>query len=68
MQAMREATDRIEYICVSCGGTAVTREAWAEWSLADQQWALCQTFDFAFCHQCHRETRLEARPLARPAN
>lgn len=55
----------VEYGCNECGGTAVTRDAWAEWRVADQAWVLSEVFDFAFCHQCHRETILVERP-ARP--
>ncbi|QIG78962.1 hypothetical protein [Stakelama tenebrarum] len=62
---MGEEADRIEYICATCGGTAVTREAWAEWNVTAQTWVLCDIFDFAFCHLCHRETRLTARNASR---
>jgi len=54
---------KIVYVCTYCAGSAVTRDAWAEWSVADQAWQLCETFDIAFCHQCHRETRLAERPV-----
>lgn len=52
---------RVEYACERCGGVAVTRDAWAEWSLERQDWTLSEIFDFAFCHACHRETRLVER-------
>jgi hypothetical protein len=55
---------RVEYACERCGGVAVTRDAWAEWSLENQVWILSETFDFAFCHQCHREARLVERAAA----
>ncbi len=55
----------MEYACERCGGVAVTRDAWAEWSLENQAWILSETFDFAFCHQCHREARLVERVAAR---
>jgi hypothetical protein len=61
--SMANASARIEYACEHCSGTAVTRDAWAEWKIADQAWALAEMFDFAFCHQCHRETHLTARPV-----
>ena len=51
----------VEYACERCSGVAVTRDAWAEWDLENQSWRLCETFDFAFCHTCHRETRLVER-------
>ena len=53
----------IEQTCAYCGSVAVTRDAWAEWNVAEQAWALAETFDFAFCHECHRETRIVERPV-----
>lgn len=58
------ATPRVEYACERCGGTAVTRDAWAEWDAGSQSWRLAEVFDFAFCHNCHRETRLEELPAS----
>jgi len=46
------------YRCERCGSVAVTRDAWAEWDVEGQRWVLCDLFDFAFCHTCHRETKL----------
>lgn len=60
---MANAPVRIEFACAHCSGTAVTRDAWAEWNITDQAWALAEMFDFAFCHQCHRETQLTERPV-----
>jgi hypothetical protein len=54
-------TPRVEYACERCSGVAVTRDAWAEWDVGAQAWKLSEMFDFAFCHQCHRETRLVER-------
>lgn len=54
---------RVEHACERCGGIAVTRDAWAEWDVSVQAWVLSETFDFAFCHQCHRETRLVVRAV-----
>ncbi|PKP92356.1 MAG: hypothetical protein CVT77_09240 [Alphaproteobacteria bacterium HGW-Alphaproteobacteria-16] len=53
---------RMTYVCAACDTTAVVREAWAAWDVATQAWRLEELFDFAFCQQCHRRTRLEARP------
>ncbi|MBX3594764.1 hypothetical protein [Sphingomonas sp.] len=53
-------------ICASCESERVTREAWAAWDIATQTWVLNELFDYAFCHQCHRRTRLIARPAERP--
>jgi len=51
----------LEYGCARCGSLAVTRDAWAEWSIEQQGWVLSAIFDFAFCHECHRETQLVTR-------
>ena len=65
MAGVAEGTEpRVEYACERCGGVAVTRDAWAEWHVPSQAWTLSELFDFAFCHQCHRETRLAERPVA----
>lgn len=53
----------ITYLCERCEAAAVTREAWAEWDVPRQQWVLCETFDFAFCHSCHRATKLVEREV-----
>lgn len=52
----------VDYVCEHCGGAEVTRDAWAEWSTTEQRWQLTTLFDFAFCHLCHRPTRLVAQP------
>jgi hypothetical protein len=57
-------TIKLEYACERCGGVAITRDAWAEWDVEQQAWKLSEVFDFAFCHECHRETRVAARPAA----
>jgi hypothetical protein len=63
---------RVEYACERCGGAAVTRDAWAEWDIEAQAWVPSAIFEFAFCHQCHRETRLVEKLLPgepeRPVN
>lgn len=43
------------------------REAWAEWNVAAQDWVMAQMFDFAFCLNCHRSTRIVARVIDEPA-
>ncbi|MDF7777626.1 hypothetical protein P1X14_20390 [Sphingomonas sp. AOB5] len=54
---------RFDYVCERCGGQSVTRDAWAEWDREQQSWAVSEIFDFAFCHQCHRQTQLALRKL-----
>ncbi|NML06715.1 hypothetical protein [Sphingomonas sp. G-3-2-10] len=52
---------RVEYACQRCGGLSVTRDAWAEWDGEQQDWIVSEIFDFAFCHECHRQTQLVQR-------
>jgi hypothetical protein len=49
---------RIQILCGTCGSTLVTRDAWAEWDVDAQNWTLGAVYDYAYCHQCDRETRL----------
>jgi hypothetical protein len=48
----------VDYLCETCGGNKVTRDAWAEWVSAAQDWTLGAAFDYAFCHDCEEETHL----------
>lgn len=60
---MSETAARCDHRCVHCGATDVTREAWAQWDRRRQDWTVREVFDFAFCHACHRQTRVEIRPI-----
>jgi hypothetical protein len=55
----RGAGLRIDFVCRDCGGNSVSRDAWAEWDVEAQDWVLGSAFDYAFCHDCEAETRLE---------
>ena len=55
---MAEAGKRIAIICGSCGSNLVTRDAWAEWDVDEQDWSLGAVYDYAFCHKCESDTRL----------
>jgi hypothetical protein len=55
---------RFTYVCNMCGGNIVTRDAWAEWDVAEQEWVLGAAYDYAFCHDCQAETRLVEVELA----
>ena len=55
---------RFAFTCKACGGKRVTRDAWAEWDEAQQQWVLGAAYDYAFCHDCQAETRLVEQRLA----
>jgi hypothetical protein len=48
----------VTYVCSTCGGDDVSRDAWADWSVPEQQWVLRTAFDDAHCHRCECETRL----------
>ena len=54
----------VDYICNMCSGANVTRDAWASWDTAGQDWELGAVFDYAFCHDCEAETSLVERELA----
>lgn len=49
---------RLDMVCETCFSSDVRRDAWAEWSLDDQDWVLGQTFDDAYCETCGGETNL----------
>lgn len=55
---------RVTFVCKQCGGTTVTRDAWAEWNVDDQEWQLGAAYDYAFCHDCEAETHLVEVELA----
>ena len=48
----------VDYVCSMCGGNTVTRDAWAEWDAATQQWTIGAAFDQSFRHDCEEETNL----------
>ncbi len=49
---------RVTYVCETCGSDLVTRDAWAEWNVEEQDWVLRTAYDYTFCHQCEGETHL----------
>lgn len=61
---MAETGKRIAIICGTCGSDLVTRDAWAEWDVEEQEWVLGAAYDYAFCHKCECETRLVEVKLA----
>ncbi len=64
---MADTSKRIAIICGTCGSDLVTRDAWAEWDVEEQVWALGAVYDYAFCHKCECETRLGEVDLATAA-
>lgn len=57
---------RFAMICGSCGSNDVSRDAWADWDIATQQWVLRVAFDYAHCHRCDAETRISEVELSPP--
>ncbi|MCW1431864.1 hypothetical protein [Novosphingobium sp. JCM 18896] len=54
--------EKVRMVCSHCGSDEVTRDAWAAWDPQAQQWALRATFDYAFCHRCMTDARIEEVP------
>jgi len=46
-------------LCAACGSPDVMRAAWVGWDLHSQSWILGELVDFAYCHRCESETRLD---------
>lgn len=55
---------RYAMVCNACGSDEVSRDAWADWDVKNQQWVLGAVFDYAHCHKCDGETRLVEVELA----
>ena len=45
--------------CSVCGSGNVSRDAWAAWHVAAQEWTLQAVFDQGYCHCCEQERHLE---------
>jgi hypothetical protein len=56
----------VTYICSTCGSDDVSRDALAEWSVAEQKWELKTEFDNANCERCGCDTRLTEVELNPP--
>lgn len=52
-------TPRIDIVCGECGGSNVSRDAWADWSIEEQDWVLGAVFDYGHCQDCDGESSLE---------
>ena len=55
----------IEYACERCSGTGVTADAWMEWDIPRQAWVVATIFEYGFCHECSRATRLFGRAIVK---
>ncbi len=62
MDAQPMDTGPIRMVCEGCRSEEVTRDAWAEWDAAAQEWVLGAVFDYAYCHKCQRPTHIETEP------
>lgn len=51
--------ENIKYIykCNHCKSTNILFDAYAEWSIVDQQFELYNTFDSAYCTNCDGECK-----------
>jgi hypothetical protein len=66
---MAETRKRVTFVCEQCGSDLVTRDAWAEWNVEEQDWELGAAFDYTFCHKCAAETHMiEAALKPEPQN
>ena len=53
----------VTFVCRTCKGTDVVRDAWAVWNEELQQWELGSLYDHAHCNTCDGETKLEEKVL-----
>lgn len=49
----------VKKVCGTCGGENVRLDAWASWSVEDQQYELHETYDNAFCVDCDGECTIK---------
>lgn len=54
---------KLEMVCGTCGSNEVSRDAWADWDSASQQWVLGAVFDYGHCHACQGKTSIEEKPM-----
>lgn len=60
---MTQADKPIDIVCKTCGSRNVSRDAWADWDSAKQEWVLGAVFDYGHCHDCDGEASLDEVPL-----
>jgi hypothetical protein len=61
---MGDGSKRIAIICGRCGSDEVSRDAWANWDVDQQEWILGNVFDYGHCHRCEGESSLIEVELA----
>ena len=64
MNSAAKKTQRITYICSSCGSYDVVVDAWAEWDVANQRWRAAEIFEStAYCRKCDGECSIRESPV-----
>lgn len=48
--------------CSTCHDDRILRDAWACWSVEQQEWELGQVFDHVYCETCESECTIESAP------
>ena len=61
--AEHREVQKVQMVCETCGSTDVSRDAWGDWDVKMQEWVLRTVFEYAHCHACDEETRIEEKPL-----
>lgn len=61
---MANDSKRHAMVCSRCGSDEVSRDAWADWDSAKQQWVLGAVFDYAHRHKCDGESSITLVELA----
>ena len=56
---MHKEVPKVRMVCGTCGSDDVSRDAWGDWDVEVQDWVLRCVFDYAHCHTCDAETRIE---------
>ena len=54
---------KITIVCSHCGSDDVMRDAYAVWSVEDQEWVTHSTYDNAYCYNCSGDTSLIEKEL-----
>lgn len=54
---------QIRIVCAECGSDDVRRDAFAEWSVENQEWELAAVLDQGYCETCGGEADLEEEEI-----
>jgi len=61
-------TPKVKMVCTECGSDDVRCDAYAIWSVPNQQWELLTTFDNTDCENCGGECSLTTEPIGENEN